>query len=118
MAFESSKSNTNFPFTSFLIITTEKLVGSSNYVLWATSIELSCMRQGIEDYLTTKTANIKSDTTTWIRIDANLCSLLCNTIDTQPQPISRLIEHVVKYRLKSSFSIAMTSNNYTRWCLI
>lgn len=63
MAFENSKSSMTFPFTSSLAITIEKLVGSNNYVLWAASIELWYMGQGIEDHLTTKTTDIKSDST-------------------------------------------------------
>lgn len=65
-----------FPFTFFLVITTKKLVGSSNYVSWATSIELWCMGQGIKNHLMTKVANIKLDTTTWIRINVVLCNML------------------------------------------
>lgn len=79
---ESFKSGTTFPFNSFPIIITKKLVGSNNYVQWVVSIELWCMKQGIKNHLT-----IKSYKTTWIRTNVVLCSMLKNIINTQLQPI-------------------------------
>ncbi|RVW26231.1 Retrovirus-related Pol polyprotein from transposon TNT 1-94 [Vitis vinifera] len=52
-------------FTSVIsgspMITSEKLVGSENYLSWSTSVELWFMGQGYEDHLVTQEADIPED---------------------------------------------------------
>ena len=40
------------------MITSEKLVGSENYLSWSASVELWFMSQGYEDHLVTQEADI------------------------------------------------------------
>ncbi|RVW90255.1 hypothetical protein CK203_036770 [Vitis vinifera] len=52
----------SFTFSSVIsgspMITSEKLVGSENYLSWSASVELRFMGQGYEDHLVTQKANI------------------------------------------------------------
>ncbi|RVX11416.1 Retrovirus-related Pol polyprotein from transposon RE1 [Vitis vinifera] len=57
------------------MITSEKLVGSENYLSWSASVELSFMGQGYEDHLVTQEADIPEvDRVQWRKIDAQLTS--------------------------------------------
>ena len=59
------------------MITSEKLVGSENYLSWSTSVELWFMSQCYEDHLVTQEADIPEvDRVQWKKIDAQLCSVL------------------------------------------
>ncbi|RVW87744.1 hypothetical protein CK203_043987 [Vitis vinifera] len=59
------------------MITSEKLVGSENYLSWSAYMELWFMGQGYEDYLVTQEADIPEvDRVQWRKIDAQLCSVL------------------------------------------
>ncbi|RVW86926.1 Retrovirus-related Pol polyprotein from transposon RE1 [Vitis vinifera] len=59
------------------MITSEKLVGSQNYLSWSASVELWFMGQGYEDHLVTQETDIpKVDRVQWRKIDAQLCSVL------------------------------------------
>ncbi|RVW44575.1 Retrovirus-related Pol polyprotein from transposon TNT 1-94 [Vitis vinifera] len=59
------------------MITSEKLVGSENYLSWSASVELWFMGQGYEDHLITQEADIPEvDRVQWRKIDAQLCSVL------------------------------------------
>ncbi|RVW70963.1 Retrovirus-related Pol polyprotein from transposon RE1 [Vitis vinifera] len=56
-------------------ITSEKLIGSENYLSWSASVELWFMGQGYEDHLVTpKDAIPDVDKVQWKKIDAQLCS--------------------------------------------
>ncbi|RVW15025.1 Retrovirus-related Pol polyprotein from transposon RE2 [Vitis vinifera] len=64
------------------MITLEKLVGSENYLSWSASMELWFMGQGYEDHLVTQEADIpKVDRVQWRKIDAQLCSVLWQSVD-------------------------------------
>ena len=75
------------------IITSELLLGSSNYLSWASSVELWCNGQGVHDHLTNKTyvVDVKAKTSEedakvkehWEKVDAQLCSLLWHSIDSE-----------------------------------
>ncbi|KAJ9707045.1 hypothetical protein PVL29_002162 [Vitis rotundifolia] len=66
----------------FLMITLEKLVGSENYLSWSASVELWFMGQGYEDHLVTQEADIlEVDRVQWRKIDAQLCSVLWQSVD-------------------------------------
>ncbi|RVW50800.1 Retrovirus-related Pol polyprotein from transposon TNT 1-94 [Vitis vinifera] len=63
-------------FTSVLsgspLITSEKLIGSENYLSWSASVELWFMGQGYEDHLVTQEADIPEvDRVQWRKIDAS-----------------------------------------------
>ena len=59
------------------MITSEKLVGSENYLSWSASVKLRFMGQGYEDHLVTQEANIlEVERVQWRKIDARLCSVL------------------------------------------
>nr|RVW14389.1 Retrovirus-related Pol polyprotein from transposon TNT 1-94 [Vitis vinifera] len=54
------------------MITSEKLVGSENYLSWSASVELWFMGQGYEDHLVTQEADIPEvDRVQWRKIDAH-----------------------------------------------
>ncbi|RVW14374.1 hypothetical protein CK203_090511 [Vitis vinifera] len=62
--------------------TSEKLVGSENYLSRSASVELWFMGQGYEDHLVTQEADIpRVDTVQWRKIDAQLCSVLWQSVD-------------------------------------
>ncbi|KAJ9671261.1 hypothetical protein PVL29_027310 [Vitis rotundifolia] len=64
------------------MITSEKLVGSENYLSWSASVELWFMGQGYEDHLVTQKADIPEvDRVQWRKIDAQLCSVLWQSVD-------------------------------------
>ncbi|RVX10299.1 Retrovirus-related Pol polyprotein from transposon TNT 1-94 [Vitis vinifera] len=55
------------------MITSEKLVGSENYLSWSAFVELWFMGQGYEDHLVTQEADIPEvDRVQWRKIDAQL----------------------------------------------
>ena len=58
-------------------ITSEKLIGSENYLSWSASVEFWFMGQGYEDHLITLEDAIPNvDKVQWKKIDAQLCSVL------------------------------------------
>ncbi|RVW87925.1 Retrovirus-related Pol polyprotein from transposon RE1 [Vitis vinifera] len=64
------------------MITSKKLVGSENYLSWSASVELWFMGQGYEDHLVTQEADIPEvDRVQWRKIDAQLCSVLWQSVD-------------------------------------
>ncbi|KAJ9698270.1 hypothetical protein PVL29_007380 [Vitis rotundifolia] len=64
------------------MITSEKLVGSDNYLSWSASVELWFMGQGYEDHLITQEADIPEvDRVQWRKIDAQLCTVLWQSVD-------------------------------------
>ena len=53
------------------MITSEKLVGSENYLSWSASLELWVMGHGYEDHLVTQEVDIPEvDRVQWRKIDA------------------------------------------------
>ncbi|RVW51258.1 hypothetical protein CK203_075425 [Vitis vinifera] len=84
-------------FTSVLsgspLITSEKLFGSENYLSWSASVELWFMGQGYEDHLVTQEADIPEvDRVQWRKIDAQLCSVLWQSVDP------RILLHLQAYK--------------------
>ncbi|RVW90825.1 Retrovirus-related Pol polyprotein from transposon TNT 1-94 [Vitis vinifera] len=84
-------------FTSVIsgspMITLEKLVGSENYLSWSASVELWFMGQGYEDHLVTQEADIPEvDRVQWRKIDAQLCSVLWQSVDP------RILLHLQAYK--------------------
>ncbi|RVW87781.1 Retrovirus-related Pol polyprotein from transposon RE1 [Vitis vinifera] len=66
------------------MITSEKLVGSENYLSWSASVELWFMGQGYEDHLVSQEADIPEvDRVQWRKIDAQLCQRINTTNDIQ-----------------------------------
>ncbi|RVW76735.1 hypothetical protein CK203_047584 [Vitis vinifera] len=75
------------------MITSEKLVGSENYLSWSASVELWFMGQGYEDHLVTQEADIPEvDRVQWRKIDAQLCSVLWQSVDP------RILLHLRAYK--------------------
>ena len=58
-------------------ITSEKLIGSENYLSWLASVELWFMGQGYEDHIVTPEDAIPDvNKVQWKKINAQLCSVL------------------------------------------
>ncbi|RVW33237.1 Retrovirus-related Pol polyprotein from transposon TNT 1-94 [Vitis vinifera] len=75
------------------MITSEKLVGSENYLSWSASVELWFMGQEYEDHLVTQEADIPEvDRVQWRKIDAQLCSVLWQSVDP------RILLHLRAYK--------------------
>ena len=63
-------------------ITLEKFIGSENYLSWSASVELWFMGQGYEGHLITLEDVIPNvDKVQWKKIDAQLCSVLWQSVD-------------------------------------
>nr|CAN80831.1 hypothetical protein VITISV_002503 [Vitis vinifera] len=82
------------------MITSEKLVGSENYLSWSASVELWFMGQGYEDHLVTQEADIPEvDCIQWRKIDAQfffifgLTKLVLN-FGLRPKDYTRMISNV------------------------
>ncbi|KAJ9693466.1 hypothetical protein PVL29_012301 [Vitis rotundifolia] len=74
-------------------ITSEKLIGSENYLSWSTSMELWFMGQGYEDHLVTPEDAIPDvDKVQWKKIDAQLCSVLWQSVDP------KILHHLRAYK--------------------
>ena len=92
----------NFIFTSVIsgspTITSEKLIDSENYLSWSASVELWFMGQGYEDHLITPEDAIPSvDKVHWKKIDAQLCSVLWQSVDP------KILLHLRAYKTCSKF---------------
>ncbi|KAJ9675922.1 hypothetical protein PVL29_024745 [Vitis rotundifolia] len=75
------------------MITSEKLVGSENYLSWSASVELWFMGQGYEDHLVTQEADIPEVyRVQWRKIDAQLCSVLWQSVDP------KILHHLRAYK--------------------
>ncbi|RVW33465.1 Retrovirus-related Pol polyprotein from transposon RE2 [Vitis vinifera] len=82
------------------MITSEKLVGSENYLSWFVSVELWFMGQGYEDHLVTQEADIPEvNRVQWRKIDAQLCSVLWQSVDP------RILLHLQTYKTCFKFWI-------------
>ena len=79
-------------------ITSEKLIGSENYLSWSASVELWFMGQGYEDHLITPEDAISNvDKVQWKKIDAQLCSVLWQSVDP------KILLHLWAYKTCSKF---------------
>ena len=92
----------NSIFTSIIsgspTITSEKLVGSENYLSWSASVELWFMGQGYEDHLIIPEDDIPGvDKVHWKKIDAQLCSVLWQSVDP------KILLHLRAYKTCSKF---------------
>ncbi|RVX05223.1 Retrovirus-related Pol polyprotein from transposon RE1 [Vitis vinifera] len=75
------------------MITSEKLVGCENYLSWFAFVELWFMGQGYEDHLVTQEADIPEvDKVQWRKIDAQLCSVLWQSVDP------KILHHLRAYK--------------------
>ncbi|KAJ9670976.1 hypothetical protein PVL29_027114 [Vitis rotundifolia] len=90
----TTKSSTfSFVISGSPMITSEKLVGSENYLSWSASMELWFMGQGYEDHLVTQEADIPEvDRVQWRKIDAQLCSVLWQSVDP------KILHHLRAYK--------------------
>ncbi|RVW76063.1 hypothetical protein CK203_049132 [Vitis vinifera] len=110
-------------FTSVIsgspMITSEKLVGSENYLSWSASVELWFMGQGYEDHLVTQEADIPEvDRVQWKKIDAQLCSVLWQSVDPGFFFIFRPIKLVLNFGLRPKDYTRMISSVFIRWLLL
>ena len=92
----------NTIFTSVIsgspTITSEKLIGSENYLSWSAFMELWFMGQGYEDHLITPEDAISNvDKVHWKKIDAQLCSVLWQSVDP------KILLHLRAYKTCSKF---------------
>ena len=92
----------NSIFTSVIsgspTITSEKLIGSENYLSWSAYVELWFMGQGYEDHLITPEDDIPGvDKVHWKKIDAQLCSVLWQSVDP------KILLHLRAYKTCSKF---------------
>ncbi|XP_019255303.1 PREDICTED: uncharacterized protein LOC109233908 [Nicotiana attenuata] len=72
------------------MITSEPLMGGLNYLAWASSVELWCKGQGVQDHLTKKASEgDEKAKTLWEKVDAQLCSILWCSIDSKLMPLFR-----------------------------
>ena len=68
--------------TPSLAITTVKLDGSDYNTSWAASVELWFIGQWFQDHLLKNSSNIgATDRPAWVKIDAQLCSVMWNSLD-------------------------------------
>ena len=75
---------------SSAIITSEPLMGGSNYLAWASSVELWCRGQGVQDHLIKQSREgDEKAIALWAKIDAQLCSILWRSIDSKLMPLFR-----------------------------
>ncbi|RVW75737.1 hypothetical protein CK203_048779 [Vitis vinifera] len=89
-------------FTSIIsgspTITSEKLIGSENYLSWSAFVELWFMGQGYEDHLVTPEDAIPNDDKVqWKKIDAQLCSVLWQYVDP------KILHHLRTYKTYFKF---------------
>ncbi|XP_070006743.1 uncharacterized protein [Nicotiana sylvestris] len=63
-------------------------MGGSNYLVWASSVELWCKGQGVQDHLIKQSSEgDEKAITLWAKIDAQLCSILWRSIDSKLMPL-------------------------------
>ena len=80
--FDSKSSTFSTAISGSPVITSEKLRGASNYKSWAASVHLWFKGQGYLDHLTKSETEIADeDRPKWVKVDAQLCSLLWHSLD-------------------------------------
>ena len=83
------------------IITSEKLVGSENYLSWFASVELWFMGQSYEDHFVTQEADIPVvDRVQWRKINAQLCSVLWQSVDPKILFIFGPTKHALNFGIR------------------
>ncbi|RVW82205.1 Retrovirus-related Pol polyprotein from transposon RE2 [Vitis vinifera] len=97
-------------------ITSEKLIGSENYLSWSTFVELWFMGQGYEDHLVTPEDVIPDvDKVQWKKIDAQLCSVLWQSVDP------KILHHLRAYKTCFKFwtqAKGLYTNDIQRFCKV
>ena len=100
-------------------ITSEKLIGSENYLSWSASVELWFMGQGYEDHLITPEDAIPNvDKVQLKKIDAQLCSVLWQSVDPKILLHLGLTKHALSFGIRQKFYTRMISNAFIRWLLL
>jgi len=75
------------------VITSDKLIGSVNYLSWATFNKMWFKGQGQVDLLTKKAEDVdEANKTKWEQVDAKLCNILWNSIDRSVLQLFRPFE--------------------------
>ena len=99
--------------------TLEKLVGSKNYLSWSASVELWFMGQGYEDHLVTQEADIPEvERVQWRKIDAQLCSVLWQSVDPKILLHLRAYKTCFKFWTQAKDYTRMISSVFIRWLLL
>ncbi|XP_075076030.1 uncharacterized protein LOC142162887 [Nicotiana tabacum] len=84
---------------SGVMITSEPLMRSSNYLAWASSVELGCKGQGVQDHIITKSSEgDEKAKALWEKIDAQLCTPSHLVISSQTLDSSVLPSQTVDNR--------------------
>ncbi|RVW11984.1 Retrovirus-related Pol polyprotein from transposon RE1 [Vitis vinifera] len=97
------------------MITLEKLVGSENYLSWSAFVEFWFMGQGYEDHLVTQEADIlEVDRVQWRKIDAQLCSVLWQSVDPKILLHLRAYKHALNFGIRRKGYTRMISNVFIR----
>ena len=82
-------------------------------------MELWFIEQGYEDHLITPENAIPNvDKVHWKKIDAQLCSVLWQSVDPKICFIFGLTKHVLSFRIRQKFYTRMISNAFIRWLLL
>ena len=111
---------TKNPIFTFVIsgsptITSEKLIGNENCLSWSAFVELWFMGQGYEDHLITPEDAIPNvDKVQWKKIDAQLCSVLWQSVDQKFCFIFGLTKHVLSFGIRQKFHTRMISSAFIR----
>ncbi|RVW95675.1 hypothetical protein CK203_031652 [Vitis vinifera] len=93
------------------MITSEKLVGSENYLSWSASVELWFMGQGYEDHLVTQEADIPEvERVQWRKIDAQLCKGLYTNDIQRLYKVASAIVHISQQDLDLSTYIGQIAS--------
>ncbi|RVX01548.1 Retrovirus-related Pol polyprotein from transposon RE1 [Vitis vinifera] len=101
------------------MITSEKLVGSENYLSWSASVELWFMGQGYEDHLVTQEADIPEiECVQWRKIDVQLCNVLWQSVDPKILLHLRAYKLVLNFGLRPKDYTRMISSVFIRWLLL
>ncbi|XP_019149943.1 PREDICTED: uncharacterized protein LOC109146754 isoform X1 [Ipomoea nil] len=79
------------------VITSEKLCGSQNYHSWSDAVEMWFMGQGVIDHLEQGVEDVpENGKTTWKRVDAQLCSLLWQSLPPELIQLFRVFKTCVE----------------------
>nr|GMD07819.1 Retrovirus-related Pol polyprotein from transposon RE2 [Ipomoea batatas] len=80
-----------------LVITSEKLCGSQNYHSWSDVVEMWFMGQGVSDHLEKGEEKVpENEKAIWKRVDAQLCSLLWQSLSPELIQLFRVFKSCVE----------------------
>jgi len=80
-----------------LVITSEKLCGSQNYHSWSDAVEMWFMGQGVSDHLEKGEEKVPgNEKAIWKRVDAQLCSLLWQSLSPELIQLFRVFKSCVE----------------------